>query len=289
MKNKQQGFVTALLIIIILLIIGGGVYVYLENKKSKQVVLNISSNEIAKSYPKTFKSPSPEGKVVIEGTEIERIKIPNCNNCYADIVLKMEGVSDRQIIRLNQILTASIFGEEDIDIRQPSKRMIHENTSYIDLLQVKITYAKNGIVSFWNEYEIEFKGAVHSIRKVGSESVVDLKNTDDVLYTQLFGDTYNDNKKNGHKILEHFYPNGKELFTTYSSTYEPSICYEYEMFPESFDSDIKATTREVVFSINYTHNLIGPCGNDLMIAIPIDDILEETPELVPYNSVIRKL
>jgi hypothetical protein len=246
-------------------------------------------NKITQALPTSFREKTFSTSTIMESATIERIIIPDCKDCYADIILQMDGLSDEQIIEVNKRLTFEIF--KDSDIRINKNRIINKDIS-VHNLKTEIKYIKNKIITFKSGFEIDGYG-LHPYRKLDStESIIDFHKTNDIYFANLFAENYSQNKEIEQKILNHFYPNGKDILSNMieeDTIKVDSSCFENYSFPDSFVSSIDTANKDVIFSIDYTYADGGPCSDSLMIAIPISDILKQLPGLIPVSSIIFRL
>ena len=278
--QKQIKFIYAVLIVVI---IGGGAtwLVVKQNKNVIQDVVMVKNINSKKDLPTEFRKPTPlPDKPHIVGAEIERIAIPNCVGCYADIIKSIKGVSDDVIIKINESLTSSLFNndsEKIVDVRIKNLRKIPKD-SYLDHYESKVLYVKNTDKLIIYEYS----GTTNRIFSGEGFLVISADGTK-VDYGSLFyADGYEDSNE---KILDHFYPNFEELLQKYK-TGEEHDCYE-NVTKSDFNGIPYPQTKEVVFSNLFGWQNAGPCGGEeIKIAIPIADILKEVPQYVPKNSVL---
>lgn len=265
---------------------------YYPNPQSSIPIYDEST--LSYPLPTEFRKPAPDGPPHIVGAEIERISIPDCGGCYADIIKKMDDVSDDVIIKVNDSMTNSVFANsvfDIVDIRDSKNRNLSKDVEYIDNLGNRILYIDNDIISTYSNLEAYFKDTAHPARDPGSYYLIETRNTKDPTYT-VFDRT--DGVYTDQKVLEHFYPNGVELFDQYKKEnnisdpeYPEDVCYgTYHKFPSSFYPTVRPNTLEVVFSVSFPYATIGPCSPGLEIAIPIADILREVPQYVPKDSVL---
>lgn len=239
---------------------------------------------VPQELPTSFRQPLADGAPHIVNAQVETIQIPGCSICSADIIQSMEGVSEDAIISINTSVTNGVFGEKDI--RNPKNRILSKDVGSIDFLEAKILYIEKGIVSGRSSLEAYFKDTPHPARDPLSYYIF---NTNSETSESIVFDA-DGSFSNKDKVLEHFYPNGEELFIDYKKVYDnpAESCYEGAMFPEDFWPSVRPNTQEVVYSVAFPWATIGPCSPGLQIAIPVKDIIEQTPEYIPENSILWK-
>lgn len=279
--HKPIKFLYALLIITI---IGGGVtFGILKDANKKAEAILISSDTPTAKLPTEFRTPTPDGAPHIVDAEIERITIPGCKNCSVDIIKSAQGVSDKNIIDINDRITYGLFkdGTEDnmhaVDIRDPKHRKLATNVS-VDNFEDKILYVDKGLVETYVSMNIYHNGDASPYSVSGSYDTYYLDNNDEIIFFTDYA-TSND-------VLDHFYPNGGKLFAEYVKESEGFNTYECAYgsdFPNQFLPKLRPNTGEVVFTLQLPHDC-DPV--DLEVAIPIADILREVPQFVPKDSVL---
>ncbi len=246
-----------------------------KNTSSDDIKEDISIEKL----PTTFKLPSKEPSVpYIKDATIERIEIPGYSGMYADIVMSIDGVSDERIIKINDELTLSIFSSDDyavVDIRKKENRILNKSVTYIEGFGSKIIYIDKNYIQYRYSINADTGGA-HPAMVFDQESIIKTSGEDFVLFS----------KENSNKILEHFYPNGEELFEEFRNGNEELECFADTSFPDSFDSEIKINTKEIIFYLWFPHVSRVCNGEFQKIAIPISDILNEVPQYVPKDSVL---
>jgi len=304
----MQKPIKSLYAFLIITIIGGGVTFGLlkyQNNFSDDITKKENKTVSGKPLPTEFREPSPDGLPHIVGAEIERITIPECKDCYADIIKKMDGVPDETIIKINNQLTSGIFETDKVnDIRNPKNRLKGNIESMGTIngpwLQEKIVYldSKNKILNYW-----QTDGSYIS-PKVGAYSYFVLSNdykkrdSQSILFTQGI----DSDETVVSDILEYFYPNFNELYITEDvSNVDTKIygefCGPYEegstlaerrfpLFSLNFYPTVNFNTQEVIFTES-----LGGAGRGcyaVSLAIPISDILKEVSQYVPKDSVLWK-
>ncbi len=310
--RKHIKFVYAALIITI---IGAGISYYLLQKTNitVQVLDTQNAKQTEKLLPTEFRAPMEYNNTKhIVDAEIENFSIncadepvtnESCGN--VDIVLHIKGVSDKEIIKLNDVLTAGIFADKNgqpVDVRKPANRKyISPDLEYIDYISSSVTYIDKGFIGFYTAYEMYSTGAAHPARNPGSYEYATI-NFDGTIasrypYAEVMPMFYKYDAKTDVNskdlVLKHFYPNGSELLKPYiisdvGEYVDTPDCFLEGDFPHEFYPELRPNTEEVVYEVSYPYGSIGVCSGELRIGIPIADILREVPQYVPENSVLWK-
>ena len=269
------------IILIILTIFGITLYknktlesTYLKNDKEKIV----TSTE--KLLPTDFDYPTYSTKTHIINAEIENITFKNSGYTYnAQIFKRIKGVSEQRIIEMNNELTNGIFKDGLSDIRNRKNRVLPKDI-YIDGFASNIRYVDKGIIQYFIAYEIDVEGAAHPSRYPGHVDIIYI----DGKYGPLF------KTDTSSKILEHFYPNGKDILANKITEADrgDNPCYDTEDFPDRFEPSFNAITREVVYEVSFPYSQIGVCHGEVEIAISLEDILKEVPQYIADDSLLLR-
>ncbi len=256
-----------------------------------------AAGKVVQGLPTSFRAPAPDNPPHIVGAKIDHISIPE-KHVSADIIQSMPGLPEYNIIQINNIMTGMVFDNTGTkDIRIPKNRTIDPGVKIYNIKN-KILYVDKGIIGTYSEEAVSRDGApVSTPANPGKYVFIDTNITENSDLVDIFDTSTYSNKD---KILEHFYPNGKELFEKYikeKDSSDPELaCYTGKSFPKDFFPTLRLNTGEVVFSVIFTATNSDHCTpgvelfttNDigLRIAIPISDILTQVPELVPKGSVL---
>jgi hypothetical protein len=205
---------------------------------------NRTPQTITDTLPTSFRRPTLPPAPHIAHATIEHIDIPHCAHCSADIVTHIDGVPDETIIHINDVLTYYIFDGKDI--RDPRNRSVSSDVASIQSLHNQILYIDYGVIEYSRSFEAYIKGAAHPTRDPGSVYMIEISNDPENI-RPLF-----DRSKGAfvdQKVLEHFYPNGRDLFMDYIHEHEDpdNACYTPTDFPQNFLASFRPLTREVVF------------------------------------------
>jgi hypothetical protein len=272
------------------------VYLAITNKKINFGTIDATldnNNESNGIIVESFHEPRVNNSLYIQNAETEHINIPNCDkkSCDIEIIKYIKGVSDQDILKINNTLTRGIF-EDDSDIRDPNQRTFNTNVS-VDFFSNKIEYIDKGIVGYSYSFNLGITNSARPSIESGY-SVLDVKNLSAYFYNNhviLFDES---SDRFGTKVLQHFYPNGRELIAEFNKKFNVDnvasldCIISPDSFPEEFTSTLVPNTNEVVFYVTYP-SAIKVCqyeATDLKIAISVKDILNEVPELIPKSSLL---
>ncbi len=273
--------IKASIILILILGISGSVIFYTVVRQHKAH----THHHKAPLLPTFFRSPTLSPVPHIAHATIAHMSIPGCATCSADIVMQIDGVPDETIVQINDAVTYYIFDGKDI--RDPHNRILSPDVASIQSFDNHILYIDHGVIEYTRSFEAYIKGAAHPSRDPGSDYMIEI--AEDPENTRpLF-----DRSKGAfvdQKVLEHFYPNGRQLFNQYLHEKEDpdNPCYVPLDFPQNFLPSFRPLTREVVFAVSFPYATIGACSPGLQIAVPLDAIFDEVPEFVHADSVLSR-
>jgi hypothetical protein len=283
----QKNLLKAGFIILAAGLIITAILVYRHKVFTQDRPIQKTSNSRTMFLPLSFREPMKDGAPHIVGAQIEHIDVKDCEYCDIDIFTKIDGVSDADVATINTIITHSVFN--GTDVRIPKNRVISDpELSSVDSMETKILYVDKGVIEWYSQFEGYYKEAAHNTRNMGSYTLLNVNNFSDRPFL-LDADYPYENKD---KVLNHFYPNGKELFEPYKAEDQEfpdeHNCYETYSFPEDFWPEFRPGTGELIYLIPFPYASTGPCSPGLEIAIPVNDILTQVPELVPKESILWK-
>ncbi len=288
---KKKTIIIAVLVVIVVIDIVS-VFYKVQHRPLKKI-----NNTGAQSI--SFRQPTFSEKPVVVGAKIEHITIPQCKDCYADIVTQIDGVSDDVIIQLNGYLTYPLFIGKDgkvPDIRKvENRKSVWTNIEKLNRLQSKVTYIGNDVVGYWQSSDIKFSDvSVNSVESGTSMYAVIspdgkfIYNTNDIFGVNLDGVSSTSVSSVEEKVLNYFYSNGQSIVSIYAKMHPKfNACHTVDDFPGGFYATLHPQTGEVVYeNINYH---LGKCKENLQIAIPISDIFKYLPQYIGTNSVLMNL
>ena len=264
-------------------------------------------------------SYSGPGCCHIVNAEIKTIPVPidGLDNTL-DIIVSMDGVSDRVIQEINGSITFGIFNEvrigeeggdwmegyeetlvdarlDEFNSKMPGKEL---GLLSIDRLESKILYIDKGVVTVKGAADIYFKGAAHSFRGEFLTTYVIAPDgaswSDD--YEYFIPDTYEQGADGlflpspTEKVITYFYPDAHTLINARATQDEvrgDNPCFE-GMSPGSFYPDLDPVGGLVVFRASWGYAMSGVCDPaTLVFTVPFVR-LHEVGQYIPHDSILRR-
>lgn len=292
MEHKKQYFIGGVVIAVVLMIATVILLRHFEEPVGENHEPTLSSRTVGVSLDnqKAIDTPATNNGLHIVNAAIKKIHIEGCSltSCDISIVDHIDGVPDLLIQNLNTMITEDVLEESQTDVRNaPTGLHLENEIDFVDNYTFSITYIDNNLIGFYRSLEVDYKDTSHPTRDMGTYGFFYIQNG---TILRDFDVPLFKTNADAEKVLKHFYPNGIEVLVdrTHDDT-DFDECMQSATFPESFLPSLNLKTSEIVFEPSYPYALTGKCSGVLQFSIPVGEILKQSSEYVPENSVLRIL